>query len=51
MLDKVKLDVACLKTKAYLELNRDRRVNTALAKEKVLFQCVRSAQRIRIDEY
>lgn len=42
-LDKVKLDVACLKVKGYLELNRDRRINQALNKEKALSQCVRSA--------
>ena len=35
-LDKIKLDVACLKTKGYLELNRDRRINQALNKEKAL---------------
>ena len=41
-LDKIKLDVACLKVKGYLELNRDRRINQALNKEKALNLCVRS---------
>jgi hypothetical protein len=50
-LDKVKLDVACLKVKGYLELNRDRKINEALKKEKVLDMCMKSGQRVRVDEF
>lgn len=47
----MKLDVACLKVKGYLELNRDRRINEALKKERVLDQVMKSPQRVRVDEY
>lgn len=50
-MDRVKLDVACLKVKAYLELNRDRRVNEALKKERALDAIMKSPSRIRVDEY
>lgn len=50
-MDRIKLDVACLKVKAYLELNRDRRVNEALKKERALDAVMKSPSRIRVDEY
>jgi hypothetical protein len=50
-LDRIKLDVACLKVKGYLELNRDRKINEALKKEKALDALMKSPMRVRVDEY
>ncbi|CAD8145488.1 unnamed protein product [Paramecium pentaurelia] len=45
------IEVACLKVKGYVELNRDRRTNQALLKEKALNEMMRSPTRIMVEEY
>ncbi|CAD8064807.1 unnamed protein product [Paramecium sonneborni] len=45
------IEVACLKVKGYVELNRDRRTNQALMKEKALNEMLRSPSRIKVEEY
>ena len=48
--DKRKFEIACLKTKAYLEVYRDKRQNSANAKEKHLLQCLSLPTRSKQDE-
>ncbi|CAD8146392.1 unnamed protein product [Paramecium octaurelia] len=45
------IEIACLKVKGYVELNRDRRTNQALMKEKALNEMLRSPTRIMAEEY
>jgi hypothetical protein len=48
--DKRKFEIACLKTKAYLEVYRDKRQNSASSKEKHLLQCLSLPTRSKQDE-
>ncbi|CAD8159986.1 unnamed protein product [Paramecium pentaurelia] len=45
------IEIACLKVKGYVELNRDRRTNQALMKEKALNEMLRSPSRVMVEEY
>lgn len=49
-IEKQKLEINCYKIKGYLEINRDRRLNEAKAKEKVLLNSITSPDRSRQDE-
>ena len=48
--DKRKFEIACLKTKAYLEVYRDKRQNSGNSKEKHLLQCLSLPTRSKQDE-
>lgn len=48
--DKRKFEIACLKTKAYLEVYRDKRLNSGNSKEKHLLQCLSLPTRSKQDE-
>ncbi|CAK81681.1 unnamed protein product (macronuclear) [Paramecium tetraurelia] len=45
------IEIACLKVKGYVELNRDRRTNQALMREKALNEMLRSPSRVMVEEY
>ena len=49
-LEKQKFEIACIKVKAHLELQRDRRKNEVINKEKLLCQMINNPTRNKMDE-
>lgn len=49
-MEKMKFEIACIKVKAHLEIQRDRRVGEVSAKEKQLYTMVTYPSRSKQDE-